>query len=32
MEYPKTIELSTHGFERMQERFPEYSKKQKDGY
>lgn len=29
MEYPKTIELSTHGFERMQERFPEYSKNKK---
>ncbi|WP_145413473.1 hypothetical protein [Paenibacillus xylanexedens] len=29
MDYPKNIELSTHAFERMQERFPEYSKNKK---
>lgn len=29
MDYPKNLELSVHAFERMQERFPNYSKNKK---
>ncbi|MFE6075589.1 hypothetical protein ACFVQB_14050 [Paenibacillus sp. NPDC057886] len=29
MEYPRNIELSTHAFERVQERFPDYGKNKK---